>query len=110
MVAHKQEACLSADHHAVYTAVPAAFAGAATADAAAIVIRWSSEYAQLQDRFHQVQATADPNNLALMLAQSPHHADALLQLAMVFAHTGQMDKASEFVRRYYILSLVVPVL
>lgn len=32
----------------------------------------------------------DPNLLAVFTSQVPYHADALLQLAMVFAHTGQV--------------------
>jgi Transcriptional repressor TCF25 len=62
--------------------------------------KWSSDYARTQRAFETVQATADPNNLAILVSQCPHHTDALLQLAMVFAHTGQMDRASEFIRRY----------
>ncbi|CAN0515605.1 unnamed protein product, partial [Scytosiphon promiscuus] len=42
--------------------------------------------------------------LASFAYRAPYHADALLQLGMVFAHTGQashacMDRASEFVGR-----------
>ncbi|KAG5191759.1 transcriptional repressor TCF25-domain-containing protein [Tribonema minus] len=70
--------------------------------------RWSEEYARAQQRFEAAQATADPNNVALLLWQAPHHADALLQLGMVYAHTGQMDHASEFVRRcLYVLECAV---
>ncbi|CAM9122097.1 unnamed protein product [Choristocarpus tenellus] len=59
----------------------------------------STSYEQLQVRFREIQQMHDPNNLAIFASQNPYHAEALLQLGMVFAHTGQMDRASEFVGR-----------
>lgn len=47
-----------------------------------------------QNRFERVQAMHDPNLLAAFASQVPYHADALLQLAMVFAHTGQVRMAA----------------
>ncbi|CAM9423393.1 unnamed protein product, partial [Phaeothamnion confervicola] len=52
-----------------------------------------------QARYELAQATMDPNVLVVFASQSPHHAEALLQLGMVLAHTGQMDRASDLVRR-----------
>ena len=44
----------------------------------------------LQRRFEAIQGMHDPNLLGGFASQAPYHADALLQLAMVFAHTGQV--------------------
>ncbi|CAM9810599.1 unnamed protein product, partial [Hapterophycus canaliculatus] len=56
-----------------------------------------------QRKFEAIQSVHDPNLLASFASRAPYHADALLQLGMVFAHTGQasaeMDRASEFVGR-----------
>jgi len=38
--------------------------------------------------FEMVQATNDPNTLAVFLGHSHYHVEGLLTLAMVFAHTG----------------------
>ncbi|CAN0535230.1 unnamed protein product, partial [Ectocarpus sp. 12 AP-2014] len=59
-----------------------------------------------QRKFEAIQGMHDPNFLASFASRAPYHADALLQLGMVFAHTGQasMDRASEFVgRSLYVL-------
>ena len=67
-------------------------------------IQWSREYQQLQKEYLQVQSTGDANQLCVFISHHPHHLEALLQLAMVFARTGQMDRATDLVRRclYYI--------
>ena len=49
---------------------------------------WSDDYERLQASFQQVQATNDPNMLVVFLSRHPYHIDAALQLAMVFARTG----------------------
>ncbi|CAM9226574.1 unnamed protein product [Pylaiella littoralis] len=68
------------------------------------VFERSSSLEQLQGKFEAVQRMHDPNYLASFVARAPYHAEALLQLGMVFAHTGQMDRASEFVgRSLYVL-------
>eukprot|EP00903_Cladosiphon_okamuranus_P006771 g6603.t1 len=68
------------------------------------VFERSSSLEQLQRKFETVQSMHDPNLLASFASRAPYHADALLQLGMVFAHTGQMDRASEFVgRSLYVL-------
>lgn len=46
-----------------------------------------------------MQATNDPNALVVFLYRYPYHAEAAMQLAMVFARTGQMDRAADMVRR-----------
>ena len=35
----------------------------------------------------------------MFISQNPHHLEALIQLAMVFARTGSIDKADELIRR-----------
>ncbi|CAN0024818.1 unnamed protein product, partial [Ectocarpus fasciculatus] len=70
------------------------------------VFERSSSLEQLQRKFEAIQGMHDPNFLASFASRAPYHADALLQLGMVFAHTGQarMDRASEFVgRSLYVL-------
>lgn len=42
-----------------------------------------------QRKFEAIQGMHDPNFLASFASRAPYHADALLQLGMVFAHTGQ---------------------
>lgn len=41
----------------------------------------------------------DPNYLASFAARAPYHAEALLQLGMVFAHTGQASAQAPFDKR-----------
>jgi Transcriptional repressor TCF25 len=50
-----------------------------------------------------IQDGGDANRLVIFLAQNPYHFDGLLQLAMLFAKMGQMDRASDLVKRslYY---------
>lgn len=59
---------------------------------------WSEDYQRLNDRYIQVQRTGDVNILCTFLSQNPYHIEGFLQLSMVFARTGHMDKASECVR------------
>ena len=65
--------------------------------------QWSEEYCRLQEAFEIVQNTGDANMLAMFVSRHPHHLEALLQLGMLFAHTGHMDRAADLVRRciYY---------
>mmetsp|Transcript_23397 Transcript_23397/g.39697 ORF Transcript_23397/g.39697 Transcript_23397/m.39697 type:complete len:731 (+) Transcript_23397:74-2266(+) len=67
-------------------------------------IQWSTEYHQLQEEYIRVQSSGDANQLCFFISRHPHHLDALLQLAMVFARTGQMDRATDLIRRclYYL--------
>ncbi|CAN0532652.1 unnamed protein product, partial [Ectocarpus sp. 12 AP-2014] len=53
------------------------------------VFERSSALEQLQRKFEAIQGMHDPNFLASFASRAPYHADALLQLGMVFAHTGQ---------------------
>lgn len=48
-----------------------------------------------QRKFEAVQSMHDPNLLASFASRAPYHADALLQLGMVFAHTGQASPLAE---------------
>ncbi len=61
--------------------------------------QWSDEYASLHRQYCIVQNSGDANRLVLFLSRNPFHVDGFLQLAMVFARTGQMDRAAELVRR-----------
>lgn len=54
---------------------------------------WSPHYAFLQSQYGYVQATGDPNLLLMFLAHFPHSHMALLQLAVVYARSGQLEKA-----------------
>jgi hypothetical protein len=62
-------------------------------------LEWSEEYGRLNNAYRAVQNSGDANQLVVFLSQYPYHLDGLLQLAMVFAKTGQMDRASDLVRR-----------
>ena len=67
-------------------------------------IQWSDDYRTQHNEFVGVQGSGDANQLCYFISRHPNHSEALLQLAMVFARTGQMDRASELVRRcLYIL-------
>lgn len=56
----------------------------------------------------------DPNFLASFASRAPYHADALLQLGMVFAHTGQAsvdvdtDKDLTFFFRWAFVHFHIP--
>lgn len=60
---------------------------------------WADEYAIVNDQFRAIQQSGDANRLVTFLAQHHYHLEGLLQLAMVFARTGHMDRASDLVRR-----------
>lgn len=60
---------------------------------------WSKDFLKLNEEYVQVQDSGDPNRLVLFLSQHPYHPEGFLQLGMVFARTGQMDRAAEMVRR-----------
>jgi hypothetical protein len=46
-----------------------------------------------------IQPTGDVNRLAMFVANHPFCIDSLLQLAMLFYHTGEMEKGNELLRR-----------
>ena len=60
---------------------------------------WSDEYSKLYERYLTVQNSGDANMLVTFLSQNPYQVEGLLQLAMVFARTGNMDRAGDLVRR-----------
>jgi hypothetical protein len=60
---------------------------------------YSKEYDKVNDEFNNVQNTGDANRLVIFLSHNPCHTEGLLQLAMIFARTGDMDKAGNLVRR-----------
>lgn len=49
---------------------------------------WSPALARLHEDYERVQATCDPNALAVFLAHHSHHAEGLLTLALVLATHG----------------------
>jgi hypothetical protein len=65
---------------------------------------WSEEYQKLNESYLVVQRSGDANRLVAFLSQHPYHLEGLLQLAMVFARTGVMDRAADLIRRcvYYL--------
>ncbi|DAZ93810.1 TPA: hypothetical protein N0F65_008569 [Lagenidium giganteum] len=69
-------------------------------------ISWSAAYKKAQAEFELVQQTHDPNVVGLFLRRYPFHIDALLQMSEVFQHHGQMDHASDCIKRcVYVLEL-----
>jgi hypothetical protein len=43
--------------------------------------------------------TGDPNSLIQLLFHNPYHVGTLLQLAELFKHTGEFQRAGEFIER-----------
>ncbi|KAG7390586.1 hypothetical protein PHYPSEUDO_007526 [Phytophthora pseudosyringae] len=69
-------------------------------------ITWSIAYKKLQEEFELLQRTHDPNLIAHFLQRYPYHIDALLTMSEVFQHHGQMDQASDCIKRcMYVLEL-----
>ena len=61
---------------------------------------YSDTYRRITRDFESnVQPSGDVNRLAIFVANHPFCTDALLQLAMVFYHTGEMEKGNELLRR-----------
>ena len=61
---------------------------------------WSGAYRELEGKFATAAASHDPNELALFVGSGGYcHAGALMQLAMVCAHTAQPEAAAGLVRR-----------
>ncbi|POM76342.1 Hypothetical protein PHPALM_6428 [Phytophthora palmivora] len=69
-------------------------------------ITWSMAYKKLQEEFELLQRTHDPNLIAHFLQRYPYHIDALLTMSEVFQHHGQMDNATDCIKRcMYVLEL-----
>ncbi|KAF4041290.1 Transcriptional repressor TCF25 [Phytophthora infestans] len=69
-------------------------------------ITWSIAYKKLQEEFELLQWTHDPNLIAHFLQRNPYHIDALLTMSEVFQHHGQMDHATDCIKRcMYVLEL-----
>lgn len=64
---------------------------------------WSPEYVELQKKFEGVKNSEDANMLVVFLSQNQYHHEALLQLALIFAKCGYMDRATDLIKRclYY---------
>ena len=54
---------------------------------------------ELQQKYIQIINSGDANLLVVFLSQHPYHIDGLLQLALIFAKIGHMDRSSDLVRR-----------
>ena len=57
------------------------------------------DYLSAHRRFKDMQGSHDPSHLVIFLAEQPNHTEAMLQLALVCAHTANLDRGAEFVRR-----------
>ncbi|KAL7686624.1 putative transcription factor 25 [Plasmopara halstedii] len=62
-------------------------------------VTWSIAYRKLQDEFELLQRTHDPNLIAHFLQRHPYHIDALLTMSEFFQHHGQMDQATDCIKR-----------
>ncbi|CCI46609.1 unnamed protein product [Albugo candida] len=62
-------------------------------------IVWSSEYEKSSKAFQFVQTSHDPQALAEFLYRNPYHLDALIQMSRVYQHHGQMDHATDCIKR-----------
>ncbi|KAJ1428562.1 transcriptional repressor TCF25-domain-containing protein [Ochromonadaceae sp. CCMP2298] len=61
--------------------------------------QWSDEFEFVESQYSFIENSGDARLIVMFLAHFPHHPRALLQLAMLYARTGQMDRASLLVRR-----------
>ncbi|KAF0748724.1 hypothetical protein AaE_007268, partial [Aphanomyces astaci] len=62
-------------------------------------IDWSIEYKKMQEQFRVLQMTHDPQSIVHFLHKHPYHVDALLQMAEVFQHHGQMDHSTDCIKK-----------
>lgn len=63
-------------------------------------IEYSDSYQDAQSQFERIQATSfDPNNIAMFLRRYPYHVEALMQLSLVYQQHGQMDQATNMIKR-----------
>ncbi|OQR96184.1 hypothetical protein THRCLA_07355, partial [Thraustotheca clavata] len=66
----------------------------------------SITYKKMQEQFHVLQMTHDPNAIVHFLAKNPYHIDALMQMSEVFQHHGQMDHSADCIKKcVYFLEL-----
>ncbi|KAG7401803.1 hypothetical protein PHYBOEH_010266 [Phytophthora boehmeriae] len=69
-------------------------------------VTWSMTYKKAQEEFELLQRTHDPNLIGHFLQRYPFHIDALITMAEVFQHHGQMDHAADCIKRcMYVLEL-----
>ncbi|KAF9934897.1 Transcription factor 25 [Linnemannia zychae] len=59
----------------------------------------SEYYQRTQLKFLAAVASYDPNNLVMLLRESPFHIDSLLQLSEVSKHNGDNSLAGEFIEQ-----------
>jgi hypothetical protein len=60
---------------------------------------WSQDYAFLCAQYEYIQATEDANLLVMFLAHFPYFHVGLVQLALIYARAGQLQKAAQLTRR-----------
>merc|ERR1712137_866131 len=60
---------------------------------------WSNQQEAAQQTFLQCIETGDPNSLMQLLMHNPYHVGTLLQLAELFKHTGEFQRAADFIER-----------
>lgn len=65
--------------------------------------QYSSDYSRKQNDFQIIRNSGDINLLILYLSVNPTHIDSLIHLSTLFTQLGQMDRASDLIRRciYY---------
>jgi hypothetical protein len=61
--------------------------------------QWSDDYSNLQKKFEKMKNSGDANLLVIFLSQNPYHHEALLQLALVFARMGLIDRCADLIKR-----------
>ncbi|ELR18632.1 uncharacterized protein ACA1_298650 [Acanthamoeba castellanii str. Neff] len=62
-------------------------------------IQWSGQYNKIMEQYFECVESGDPNTIAQLLQYHPYHVDALVQLAEVCKHTGELETATELVER-----------
>jgi len=61
--------------------------------------RHSDTFEKIQRDYEAVTSAGNVNHLALFVAENPYHTKSVLQLAMVFYRTGDMERGRELLRR-----------
>lgn len=59
----------------------------------------SKNYQALQMEFFQMVETHNPDNIMQILRKNPYHIDSLLQMSLVYKHSGDINLACDFGER-----------
>ncbi|CBZ51180.1 gh16169, related [Neospora caninum Liverpool] len=62
-------------------------------------LQYTPYYEQLQDAFHAILHSHDPQNLQQFLLRHPRHIDALLQMSEVYRMRGENETATELSKK-----------